>query len=225
MEPSANPIEIRDLRNGEWYWIHRAVIQDYASRIGAVGVAVYNLLASMADSGQLCFPSQKYMAKCLGYSRATVNKTIKRLEVACLIKIEKRDRYHCRYSLLKVRCKPSETQMSTRGNSDVKYFDTNDNDITRINNDIDRLKIKKSNFMTFKGFKPKTREELLALDLAQGLGDLSGFPLYLSYARKYPESALRKALSEARSIPAQKIKKSRGAFFNYLIQKHAQKTS
>jgi biotin operon repressor len=112
MEPSNNQIEIRDLRNGEWYWIHRAVIQVYASKIGAPGVMVYNLLASMADSGQTSFPSQKYMAACLGYSRTTVNKTIKRLEKAGLIKVEKRDRYHCRYSLLKVRCKAGETQMS-----------------------------------------------------------------------------------------------------------------
>ena len=179
----------------------------------------------MADRGQLCFPSQKYMAESLGYSRATVNKTIKRLEGAGLIKIEKRDRYHCRYSLLKVRCKSGETQMSTRGNSDVKYFDTNDNDITRINNDIDRLKIKKSKFMTFKGFKPKTREELLALDLARELNDLPGLPLYLSLARKYPETFLRRALSEAKGLPAHKIKKSRGAFFNYLIQKHGQKAA
>lgn len=220
MEPSTNSIEIRDLRNGDWYWIHRAVIQDYALKIGAAGVTVYNLLASMADSGQLCFPSQKYMADSLGYSRATVNKTIKRLERAGLIKIEKRDRYHCRYSLLKVRCKAGETQMSTRGNSDVKYFDTNDNDITIINNDIDRLKIIKSKFMTFKGFKPKTREELLAMDLAGELDDLPGLPLYLSIAKKYPEAFLRRALSEAKALPAHKIKKSRGAFFNYLIQKN-----
>jgi len=221
MEPSKNSIEIRDLRNGEWYWIHRAVVQDYASQIGAVGVAVYNLLASMADSGQLCFPSQKYMARCLGYSRATVNKTIKRLEKAGLIKIEKRDRYHCRYSLLKVRCKPGETQMSTRGNSDVKYFDTNDNQITRINNDIDRVKKNKSGFGSLRGFKPKTREELLALDLARGLNDLQGLSLYLSYAKRYPETVLRKALAEVRRIPAHKIKKSRGALFNHIIQKYA----
>ena len=184
-------------------------------------MAVYNLLASMADSGQLCFPSQKYIAKCLGYSRATVNKTIKRLEKAGLIKIEKRDRYHCRYSLLKVRCKAQETQMSTRGNSDVKYFDTNDNQITRINNDIDRFKKNKSGFGPLKGLKPKTREELLALDLAQGLNDLKGLPLYRSYAKKYPEAMLRKALAEARSIPAHKIKKSRGALFNHIIRNHA----
>ncbi|MBI4766601.1 MAG: helix-turn-helix domain-containing protein [Deltaproteobacteria bacterium] len=221
MEQSTNQIKIRDLRDGDWYWIHRAVIRDYVPKMGSIGLVVYNFLASLADSSQHCFPSQKYMAGCIGYSRATINKTIKRLERIGLIKIQKRDRYHCVYSLLKVRCKAGETQMSTGGNSDVKYFDTNDNKITRINNDIDRLKINKLKSMTFKGFEPKTKEELLALDLAQGLNDFPGLPLYLSLAKKYPEALLRMTLSEVKGIPAKNIKKSRGALFNYLIQKHA----
>jgi hypothetical protein len=66
----------------------------------------------------------------------------------------------------------------------------------------------------------KTREELLAYDLAQALSDLPGFPLYLSYARKYPESLLREILGRVREVPPSKIKTSRGALFNYLIQKH-----
>jgi DNA-binding MarR family transcriptional regulator len=224
MTQNNDKIEIRELRNGEWYWIQRALIQDYAAQIKAIGLAVYNLLAAMAGNDQQCFPSQKYMAECLACSRATVNKTIKRLERAGLVKIGKRDRYHCRYTLLKVRCKAQETQMSTGGNPDVSRIDTNDNDITRINNDIDKLKIKTSIYRSFKKIKCKqqTREDLLARDLAEALNDLPGFPLYLTLARKYPESFLREKLSEAKSIPAKKIKKSRGAFFNYLIQKNAQ---
>lgn len=222
MEQSANPISIRDLKNGDWYWIHRAVIQEYALKIGVLGVAVYNVLASMVGSDQTCFPSQKYMAECLGLSRATVNKAIKRLEKTGLIKKEKRDRYHCRYTLFKVRCKPGETQVSNKGNSDIKYFDTNDNPIKRINNNIDMKKIKKSDFKNaFKKFVPKTREDFLALELAQDLDDLQALPLYLSYAQKYPEMVLRNALVDVRRIPAHKIKKSRGALFNYIVQKYA----
>ena len=37
-------IEIRDLRNGDWYWVHKAVIQKYAQKVGAIGIAVYNFL-------------------------------------------------------------------------------------------------------------------------------------------------------------------------------------
>jgi hypothetical protein len=86
-----------------------------------------------------------------------------------------------------------------------------------LKNDIDSKKI------DFKDLKPsacKTREELLAYDLAQALSDLPGFPLYLSYARKYPESLLREILGRVREVPRSKIKKNRGALFNYLIQKH-----
>jgi hypothetical protein len=60
----------------------------------------------------------------------------------------------------------------------------------------------------------------LALDLARGLDDLKGLRLYLHYAKKYPEGALRRALSEARAVPANQIKKSRGALFNHLIKKY-----
>ena len=137
-------IQIRDLRNGDWYWIHKAIIQEYAPKIGAVGVLVYSFLACLVNKSQTCFPSQKYIAQKLDYSRATISKTIKALESFGLIKIERRSRYHLIYSLLRVRCKPHfaskprckahETQMSSRGNSDVNYVDTNDNTLTRIYN-------------------------------------------------------------------------------------------
>ena len=134
-------IEVRDLRDGDWYWIQKGIIQEYASEIGAMGITTYNFLASMANSAQTCFPSQKYMASSLGYSRATINKTVKVLEKAGLIKILKRDRYHCVYCLLKIRCQAGKTQMSTGRNPDVKDIDTNDNELKRINKiDIDNKK-------------------------------------------------------------------------------------
>lgn len=72
---------------------------------------------------------------------------------------------------------------------------------------------------------PKAREQLLAQDLAQGLGDLHGFPLYLSYAKRYPESGLRAIMAAVREIPPERIKKSRGALFNYLVQQTYEKQS
>ncbi len=220
-------IEIRDLRNGGWYWVHKAVIREYAPKVGAIGIAVYNFLASLADSRQICFPSQRYIAEHLGYSRATINKKIKLLERSGLIKVDKRSRYHCVYHLLKVRCKPAETQMSTYGNSEFPQVDTNNNKLTRIINniDIDDKNLLGSNFKLSNRFKPRTREELLAKDLAKALKDRKGFPLYLSYSKRYPESLLRKVLGEVKEIPDTRIRKSRGALFNHLIQKYAKKTS
>ena len=65
-----------------------------------------------------------------------------------------------------------------------------------------------------------TKEEILAGDLAEGLDDKLNFAFYLSVARKYPEEFLRKIFSHVRGIPSSKIKKSKGALFNYLVQKY-----
>ena len=72
-------------------------------------------------------------------------------------------------------------------------------------------------------FIPRNRVELLALDLAESLNDLEGIALYISYAQKYPESLLRRVLSEVKDIPDEKIKKSRGALFNHLVKHYGQK--
>jgi DNA-binding MarR family transcriptional regulator len=216
--------EIRDLRNGDWYWIPKSVIRHYARKVGAIGIAVYNFLASLADGSQRCFPSQKYIADCLGYSRPYISRTLKLLERNGLIKVEKRSRYHCVYYLLKPRCKLEETQMLTGGNPEFTRVNTNNNKLTRnINNIIEEKNFLNSN--AFKGFRPKTREEVLALDLAKALNDRRNLALYLSYAKKYPESFLRGVLGEVKEIPYERIRKSRAALFNHLVQKYAQKAS
>ena len=71
-------------------------------------------------------------------------------------------------------------------------------------------------------FKPRTRQELLAFDLATALNDRKSLFVYLSYAKRYPESILRRILGDVKEIPAGKIKKSRAALFSYLIKKYAQ---
>jgi len=215
--PKEYKFKIRDLRDGGWYWVPKVVIQEYVPKVGPTGITVYNFLASLADKEQRCFPSQRYIAKSLGYSRATISRTLKLLEKEGLIKIEKRSRYYCIYHLLRVRCKASETQMLNGRNSDVAQMDINNNKLTKNNNNIVIIK-------TFKRFKPETKEELLALDLAQGLNDLTNLNQYLSYVQRYPESLLRKILGEVKEIPSFKITKGRGALFNYLLKKYVQGT-
>ncbi len=94
--------------------------------------------------------------------------------------------------------------------------DKNDKDINNIDrndiNDIDTKNEFNSLFLT--------KEELLARDLAAGLDDELNLRFYLSVCRKYPEEFLRKIYSQIKEIPLNKIRKSRGALFNYLIQKH-----
>ncbi|MFH1561858.1 MAG: helix-turn-helix domain-containing protein [Nitrospirota bacterium] len=217
--------EIRDLKDGEWYWVDKAIIQKYAPWIGASGIAVYNALASFANSKtQSCFPTQKALADILGLSRRTVARKIKLLRGSGLIEVMKNNGGNVYYLLspqvtsVAEGCVRNDTPYMTSGNTNKKKR-------TRINNnDIDEINSLKSVF-SFKGRKPQTREELLALDLALALHDIKGLPFYLSLTKKYPEAILRKVLGEVKEIPLTRIKKSQGALFNYLIQKYAQEAS
>lgn len=211
---------IRDLKDCNWYWVDKIIIQKYVPQIGTMSFTVYSFLASLADCNQSCFPSQKYIAKRVGCSRSTVNKSIKVLVKYGLIKKERKNRYHCTYSLIKVRCSVEETQMLNTGNSDVSQRNTNDNKRIRNINNIDKSGKWLSKIKVLKEFKPRTKEELLALDLAIALNDYQGLPLYISLAKKHPETFLRNILGQVRGIPQEKIKKSRGALFNHLVQKN-----
>lgn len=103
------------------------------------------------------------------------------------------------------------------------------NDITikkgLLKNDININNFSISNLNRFKNSVPRNEKELLAMDLASALDDLKNFPLYLSCANKYPANLLRQILGEVKEVPLKKIKKSRGALFNYLVQKYVQKTN
>lgn len=103
------------------------------------------------------------------------------------------------------------------------------NDITIkkdiLKNDIESNNSFDSNLNTSKQFIPKNKEQLLALDLPEDLNDRQGLALYLSYCKRYPESLLRKVLGEVKEMPSEKVKKSRAALFNHLIQQYDQKDS
>jgi len=69
----------------------------------------------------------------------------------------------------------------------------------------------------------KTQQEELALEIARGLGEEEFLPIYRSFASRFSEELLRTVYEETLRIPAEKIRKSRGAIFNYLLKKHARK--
>jgi len=105
--------------------------------------------------------------------------------------------------------------------TDTYDNDTNDKDIFNIDSkkSIDSNNIDNDNQNEFNSLF-LTKKELLARDLAAGLNDEANLRFYLSVCRKYPEEFLRKTYGQVKEIPLNKIKKSRGALFNYLIQKH-----
>ena len=211
---------VRDMRDGNWYWINRAVLHIYGPKLKASGIAVYNALASFANfKTQTCFPTQKALAELTGMSRRTVSRKIKLLKELGLIKVE-RKKGSCIYHILKVDV-PNGTQPCDRnGTSCVTKDHTNNNNITRIN--INNNANKKILNFSSKGFIPRTKEDLLALDLADELNDRKNLSLYLHCAKKYPEPFLRRVLGEVKEIPTERIKKSKAALFTYLVKKYAE---
>jgi hypothetical protein len=68
---------------------------------------------------------------------------------------------------------------------------------------------------------PKTKQEELALEIARGLGEEPLLPIYRSFVLRHPEEVVRRAYQEAMDFPVEKIRKTRGAIFNYLLKKYA----
>ena len=69
-------------------------------------------------------------------------------------------------------------------------------------------------------FQPKTKEEHLALEIAEKLGDPKALPLYVKIAQKNPEHRIRLILNKVLKVPDDRIRTSRGAYFNWLIHHH-----
>jgi len=201
---------------------NKDIIQAHAKDVGISGIAVYSCLAHFADANQTCFPSQGYIASLLGCSRAAVNRAIKTLEAVKLIRIEKRAGYPQRYCLLNTSCNSQLQGVSNKVTGGVTHSYTNNNYITRNNNDKTVLKelVHNKGHSDSDGLKPVIGNEPLAMEIAQSLGDQSNLHLYLFYCRKYPESLLRGVLHEVLEVPHEKIKKNRAALFIHRIKSY-----
>ncbi|HTY11516.1 MAG TPA: helix-turn-helix domain-containing protein [Bacteroidota bacterium] len=218
--------DIRKMEDGGWYWVSKPVIQEYAPKVGFLSACVYHLLASMADENQSCYPSQRYIAEKLGCCRSSVSRAVRKLKDQGLIRSNGKGRDHSVYQLLKVRSCTSAIQVSHRCNSDDAPVDTNNTSLTRNNNN-NVVSVKKINRRTDSNeeFKPQTKEELLALEIAQTLGDPRNPRKYLQYTKRYAESLLREVLSQVKQTPEEKIKKSRVALFVYLVNHYAKRSA
>ena len=125
--PNGRENKIRNLGNGHWYWISRAVLKRYGQILKSSGLAVYNVLASYANSNsQTCFPAQKTIADRIGLCRETVNRKVKLLREYRLVRV-KRLRGRCLYFLLRpnvilnhMRCDGRITRCVTRNHINNK---------------------------------------------------------------------------------------------------------
>ena len=82
----------------------------------------------------------------------------------------------------------------------------NDDTLTRISPcDIDR-------------FMNQSEQKALAFELAEALNDTEALAVYFAFVEKYPETILREVLAKTLAVPSNKIRKTRGALFTYLLQ-------
>jgi DNA-binding Lrp family transcriptional regulator len=102
MEVQDQKIEVRNIEDGNWYWISRKVLEDFAPKIGVIGFALYSAYASYAGNKGVAFPSQRTLAKRLKISVKTIIKYNKKLQESGLIKIEKRKGRSNLITLLKI---------------------------------------------------------------------------------------------------------------------------
>ena len=94
-------IKVRDLRNGDWYWVSKALLDEYGDRLKPIGIAIYNCLAAHANQEGFCFPSHGHIAKKIGASISSVQRGIRELIKLEIIR-KSRQRYHNVYYLLKL---------------------------------------------------------------------------------------------------------------------------
>jgi len=94
--------EHRQRRNGSWFWVDKAIIKRYVPKVGMAGITIYCYLACHANGDEVCFPSQKGMARVLGCSRTTVHSAIRALEKHGLIRVDRQNYYPQQYCLLQV---------------------------------------------------------------------------------------------------------------------------
>jgi DNA replication protein DnaD len=98
---SDDKIKVRDLRNGDWFWISKVLLDEYGSKIKPIGIAIYNCLAEHANQEGFCFPSHKLIADRIGSSVSSVQRGIRQMIKLGLIN-KKRRKFSNVYYLLKV---------------------------------------------------------------------------------------------------------------------------
>ena len=146
-------IEIRDNRNGSWYWVHTHVLRD--NRLSASEKVIYSTIASYTNQHQTSYPSIKRISKDSGIAERHVYRCLKKLEKLELISVKRQAKQGKNniYTLLKTLPVGGGDMMSgvtnrhqggdikTVGGDDKSTLLTKSNITTSINNNYDVEKI------------------------------------------------------------------------------------
>lgn len=131
--------EVRDTRNGEWYWVQKEVLASKV--INASDKLVYSCLAYFSNQKtQQAYPSYDTIAELVNLSRNTVIKSIKALIESNFISRKTREGKVNYYALLKV-TSPNSAPLPNESldqckldTTPVQIRATNKNYLTRYNN-------------------------------------------------------------------------------------------
>lgn len=195
----------------------KALFQNFSSALGINGVAIYSLLAAYADNEFRSRLTYHKISKKIGSTNVEAVRTLHLLEDLHLIKSEPENSKTKCYRILWVPPwgKPGEKVLKKSSPYRIEYSINN-----KYDDDIDGL-IRR---IIFKQKMNQSEETQFAYELAEALNDREAIQMYLSYVHRFSEALLREILVKVLSVPENKIRKTRGALFNYLIQQHAAKT-
>lgn len=143
------PFEIRDMRNGEWYWVQKEVLA--SKDINASDKLVYSALAYYSNQkSQTCFPSYNTIAKLVNLGERTVYAAVRKLTKYKFIAVIKKKGEVNHYDLLKTTHanfarvpEPMQNNTDTLAKQHhvpMQNNTTNNNYLTRITNNSENLK-------------------------------------------------------------------------------------
>jgi hypothetical protein len=84
------PIQVRDNRGGNWFWLHNAIVDVHGAQLGPYAGWIYVALCRHSNMEQTAWVSHRKMAEETGISDRKLRDELKRLEVLGLITIEQR---------------------------------------------------------------------------------------------------------------------------------------
>jgi len=141
------PIETRDLRNGDWFWVNRQVWEHEG--LTQSDKVVYGTLALFCNQSQESFPSIETLAKFSKISPRQVYRSIKSLEKYNFIEIIRgggRNKPNI-YILLKITDRKNPDKLSSNKNPDKSHEKTLTKTLTNSTSNNNNNKKKKKNII------------------------------------------------------------------------------
>lgn len=235
--PDEVKFELRDLRNGDWLWVNKAIMEH--PNLSSSGKMVYISLAYFANCNtQKCYPSIGKISELTKLSRRTVQRSLKDLQKYGFIFIERNEGEINEYTLLSITENKLSKDIIDRMDTPAKLTGVSNNSggvcqiegergcqiIHTNNNSINNNKLTITSGFQRRGGEPSLVGDILkdrvppnpyvtkefqsyGLYLAKGLGIKNPSAL-IKAAKEIPRGILEAAYSFAIDYPAAKDKQS-----------------